>query len=66
MVSCFLYKVDSQIRMVVGFHIDDYQMVYYTIIMVVYFTDIIYNYSGEKLKMMQEKQIFSVNATMFQ
>ena len=42
MVSCFLYKVDSQIRMVVGFHIDDYQVVYYTIIMAVYFTDIIY------------------------
>ena len=44
MVSCLLYKVDSQIRMVVDFHIDDYQMVYYTINMVVYFTDIIYTH----------------------
>ena len=28
--------------MVAYFHIDDYQVVYYTIIMTVYFTDIIY------------------------
>ena len=28
--------------MIVIFHIDDYRVVYYTIIMAVYFTDIIY------------------------
>ena len=30
-------------RMIVIFHIDDYRVVYYTIIMAVYFTEIIYN-----------------------
>jgi hypothetical protein len=29
-------------RMIVIFHIDDYRVVYYTIIMAVYFTEIIY------------------------
>ena len=30
-------------RMIVIFHIDDYRVVYYTIIMAVYFTEIIYS-----------------------
>ena len=30
--------------MIVIFHIDDYRVVYYTIIMAVYFTDIIYRH----------------------
>ena len=35
--------------MVAYFHIDDYQVVYYTIIMTVYFTDIIYSFFTEYL-----------------
>ena len=31
-------------RMIVIFHIDDYRVVYYTIIMAVYFTEIIYSH----------------------
>jgi hypothetical protein len=30
--------------MIVIFHVDDYRVVYYTIIMAVYFTDIIYRH----------------------
>ena len=33
-------------RMIVIFHIDDYRVVYYTIIMAVYFTEIIYSHSS--------------------
>lgn len=33
-------------RMIVIFHIDNYRVVYYTIIMVVHFTDIIYTLSN--------------------
>ena len=32
-------------HMIVIFHIDDYRVVYYTIIMAVYFTEIIYKQS---------------------
>ena len=32
-------------RMIVIFHTDDYRVAYYTIIMAVYFTDIIYTFS---------------------
>ena len=34
-------------RMIVIFHIDDYRVVYYTIIMAVYFTEIIYSIWGQ-------------------
>ena len=34
-------------RMIVIFHIDDYRVVYYTIIMAVYFTEIIYSTWGQ-------------------
>ena len=31
--------------MIIGFHLDNYWITYYTIIMAVYFTDIIYTHS---------------------
>ena len=36
--------------MIVIFHIDDYRVVYYTIIMAVYYTDIIYRVRLQRIR----------------
>ena len=46
--------------MIVIFHIDDYRVVYYTIIMAVYFTDIIYIQSSKR-KVFYRKLFFFGN-----